>query len=231
MNRASIARRIFLSPQFRTIQYQDDVERQEAINLLIDETVEEVATKSDWSFLLVEGSKATTAGTSDYVLEGGSNQDGRRLINLTYGSGRRFIQKYDIVDVEYILSDVTDPSQVIAWAQIGEDGGFPKVRLFGTPSTADTIYYRMLKKNVKIEDWPEEWGSVIVYGVLSRIDMNFRPMYMDAIAEMRQRYEVAGWSQQPPFLDNDVTSYNYAINAGNGYAGNSTAARVIVRNS
>ena len=79
------------------------------------------------------------------------------------------------------------------WVHDGRaSGGFPKVKIYATPSSAETMTYRYLRNNVGIGDIPNQYSYVIVSAVLKRLLPSFSGQYEVDVRRMIDSYTRQG---------------------------------------
>lgn len=173
----------------------------------------EVATEFDWDFVVSDASFTTTDSTAEYTLTGNSN-DCRDVINLRFadadGTTIKVLRRLRPVDMDSFQSE-RSITEIGWWYVSGRSrNGFPKVTIVGTPdSDEDTIYYRYRRKNISVEDFPDEFGSVLRDGLIAKFLPSYRPYYRNSLNIMIDRYAAAGGDADPARLsDKNIYANN-----------------------
>ena len=148
-------------PAFRLIGLPD-AEKTKAITEYARTAIDRIAMRKDFNFAVGTASTVTVASQSDYTLKG-NQDDCREVINIVYGSDAVLLDKVEGVQWDVDIELFESPSTPSVWYELQLDNGFPQVKIIATPSVADeTLAYRYRRKNIPIEEFPDEWAFVLV---------------------------------------------------------------------
>lgn len=192
-----------------------------SIDVYAPEVVREVATRYDWSFVLEthDHSGGTIASQADYTLLG-RNDNARDIINIRYGDTLILLDERTPERQDEWQTQRSALSGVWIWIPDGRDGKSPKIKLYGTPSTAgETIRYRYRRDNVTLQEWPVDFEFVIISGIASKLFPNRRGIFEDDIRIMIDRYESSGGEDDPVIQDPRIISANNRRALKFGYGG------------
>lgn len=159
--------------------------------------VDRIATAHDWDFVCDEASTTSVISTTEYILRG-NNDDCRDIINVRYGSGRgTVIERLNTLQTDRREGEseagVSDTEKVYGYTVYGRsDDGFPQIKLFDSPASAETITYRYRKKDISLSVIPDEFGYVVRDMVLANFDSKYLGVAERRLGEMVNRYTVGG---------------------------------------
>ena len=156
--------------------------------------IDEIVGSYDFDFAVNEYSDVTTvANQANYELEGES-KDLRDIINIRIGDSNAVLAKLRPLDADDLLDTNDVAGGVGAWYQFGLSGaGFPVITLVRTPTVGgDALKVRYRKNNIPIEDLPDEFGFLIVSGVLGWILPAKRVQDERLLTKVIKRYRYGG---------------------------------------
>lgn len=156
----------------------------------------DIGLSHNWGFAVDTASTTSVSGTSEYTLKG-NNNDCRSIINLRWGENEGVVlREYDQLEFDRKLSadneDENTGDQFAYTIFKYDSSGFPKIKIYNTPTEAKAITYRYYKKGMNIEDLPEHFLGVIVSGVKSQIDERLLPLYQEQLNKMIDEYSPGG---------------------------------------
>lgn len=160
---------------------------------VVDHVVDDIVTSWDFDFAIGEYSDdSTVSGTAAYVLRG-ANNDLRDIVSIRLGSSKKILDRYRPQDMDALLNANQEPTGVFGWYLSNRHGdGFPEVTLVNTPTTAEALYVRYRKNGLTLADIPDEFGHVVVRGVLGWMQPGLIGLYRDALRVMVERYKAGG---------------------------------------
>ncbi len=188
----------------------DDSYWKTVIPYMLQPILDEISVSYDFAFVLDEYSDVTTvADRSEYTMSG-RNHTLRDIISIRYGSGYRVLDKLRTLDADDLKSSGSTFGDVAAWCSFKlSDSGFPIVTLFDTPATSgEVLYVRYRMKDVSIDRFPASFGWVIAHGVLSWVQVDFRPEFIGSLKKMIQRYRTGGKDISLATMDPSITTGN-----------------------
>jgi hypothetical protein len=167
-----------------------DDQKVEAVNGIIPIAVAEASGRHSFDFTTDVCDDVTVANQSQYRFTG-NNGDCQNVINIRYDTSSTLLEKKNPVVIDQILSGNDETLAVQVWVPRGRVNGFPNIELYGTPTTAGLrLRYRYQRNNITVEDWPEEWASVLTYAVLQYLVPSAAREYEAKLTMMINSYEV-----------------------------------------
>ena len=197
----------------------DEGQKRRTLELALVSAIDRIANTYDFPFA-VNTTTFTTDGSATYVLRG-TNSDCRDIVSMR--KGNTIIERRLPREMDDILSRQT-PSKAQYWVLTGVEDGHPKVTLYDTPNSGDTIEYRYRRRNIPVSDFPNEWAYVLHLVALEIVESR-SPDFIGlqvtrdaqrALLEMRMHYSrTLGYQRLP--LDPDWRSRNITRNRKYGY--------------
>jgi hypothetical protein len=222
----------------------DDTKKQEAVAATALGTFSRLVALYPWPFATARATRASVANVSEYALRG-NQDDAASIVNIKWGDGKKVLEKWDenaydemISEAASVNSDGSTDMTLIndaptLWVPYGEESGFPRVKIHGTPTTVQTMYYRFYKKSLKLDIWPEQWRMVLILNIEADLfgsgapfnsEMEYRgdPGYASRKAEevlndMIAQYERAGGEESPVPLGRAIKARFRRWGGLNGY--------------
>jgi len=182
----------------------DQTTKKNAITMYINVAVNEVATSHSWDFSTDEKATATVANQQEYTLRGKTNNC-YNIINVrlgTYNVDEVELTKLSPLTKDTFLSDRTI-SGTGYWSPNGRHSGFPKIKLYDTPTTVKTMTYRYVRNDVGLGEIPDQFKHVIMSCVIKRMVPGFYKQYEKDINRMISQYDVGG--HEPLIAKKDPT--------------------------
>ena len=164
----------------------------EVVPNMVPMVLDEIVGAYDFDFTCKTYSdESTVSGTSEYTIRGDSRKDCRDIISIRYGN--IVLDRKRALDVDQIVSDEGTGSGVWAWSITSRsDDGYPVVKIINTPAETKTLNIRYRRKDVGLEEFPDEFGYVIAQGTLAWINPYYRRFYDRAFKKMVKRYDAGG---------------------------------------
>ena len=215
MTEQNIVSVVLMLPVVQGIEIPVDQKR-DALRALMPGALDEVVMAYDWRFAIDKATESSVADQADYTLEG-NNGDCRDIINVKY-DGDLLTKMRQVAWDEYI-TDRTHTG-VNTWIPTAPVNGFPTITIKATPSTADEdITYRYRRKNVPIQDFPDEFGFVLVSALTKRIVPEYTAVYDNDLEEMINRYAYGGGESDQIKQDPKVVAKNNRRSRLMGFGG------------
>lgn len=172
--------------------------------------VDEIVTAHDFDFALNTYS-LTWPATAEQTLTGEDN-DLRDIVAIRYGSDNDVLQRMRLLDALDFLQNGGSIGSVAAWYQSGTDNaGMPKVTLIDTPTTSATVRVTYRKKDLTIRHIPDEFGYVLVEGILSTLYPARRRLFERALRKMIYRHKVGGKDYMQVSADPHIVGMNQDV--------------------
>lgn len=217
---------------FNLLGIPDD-QKSAVIPAYAQSAIDRVAMRHDFNFSVAEKTDAATVvSQSDYTFTG-NQDDCREIINIRYTTDDVLLEKYEGVQYDVDLKYFYAPSTPQLWYEVQSVNGFPTVRIVGTPTTVEVLKYRYRRKNIPIEEYPDEWGFVLADFVLAMLadiwkNKDGQTVTYDfwGIAEKSMREMINGYrregggSPKRIQLDNVARLANIRRNRKYGYSNN-----------
>jgi hypothetical protein len=147
LNIEEFTRLISNKPAFKLLNIAPE-KRDEIIEFYTALAINEISTRFDFTFVIGRDTFDTIANQTDYEIIGISN-DCRQCVSIWY----------DLDD----NGEVNDEENVEEWTEIGIQNGHPLIRLKDAPITTGlTVDYKYRRKNVPINEFPDEWISTLI---------------------------------------------------------------------
>lgn len=197
-------------PLVQAVQSLTVEQKTEAIKAIIPLVINEIGTSYEWDFSTKSHTEVTVADQSVYTFTG-SNNDAQGIINVYYDD-TVLLQKLRPVDADAFLSNRT-VTGIGWWTPAGRaTGGFPKVKIINTPSDAgENLTYRYFIKMTEIGLIPDQYGYVIVDGVLKSLFPELKYQFDRSIKKMIDSYNQEGNDPMQQRLDPDTAAGNNRI--------------------
>ncbi|MFH1740221.1 MAG: hypothetical protein ABIH23_14530 [bacterium] len=202
----------------------DDGKKRDAIKPSAGATFARLVSLFPWPFATGRATEPTVADQSEYTLKGNAS-DAASIVNIKYGTGKKLLERWDENALDDMISDAsttnddgsTETTNITEiprlWVPYGEENTFPRVKIHGTPTTVQTMYYRYFKKNLEMVIWPDQWRMVLFLNIEADLfgsgapfnsDLEYRsdPHYFNDKAEevlndMIAQYERTGGEESP----------------------------------
>lgn len=193
----------------------------------------------EWSFLFASATEDSIANTNEYALSGANNDCG--IIQAVYYAGNEVVFKDSLEFDRLTKSGTALPTDglVSIWTRLpGTDasGGFPILKLFGTPSlSGDDIYYtykKSIDESDPLKHVPAAMRDLFECEAVSRFhpNPNDRADYSKRaevlVNVLLKRYRKTTVASRPARIDPLQRARNYEINMLGGYR---NITRVIVQ--
>jgi hypothetical protein len=210
---------IIIMPQFKAFQ-KDEVVIRGAIKAKLPRAINRVVLQHPFDFAvdITNVNGGSVDGQSDYSCPG-KDDDAMQILSVRYGDDLDKLSKMslsDFEDEETWLASSGSSVNIYAWAPLPTDDGTPKIRLLETPDAdGDVIKYRYHRKNLTIEEFPEEWLYVVESALLACMEM---PNTFDAdIREMLDHFDTPSGNPNPVRMSKYNRNRNIIRNQHHGY--------------
>ena len=217
MNQDALISAVMLMPAIRGITMSDS-EKRTALEAQLPSVKTKILYSYDWDFAIDEKSTVTVADQAAYVLKGNAN-DCRDIINIRYGSSAILIDRMRQVDFDewYTYRTLTS---VAKWVPDGREEGFPRVRLYSTPSVAgEAILYRYRRTDVTISEFPDDFAFVFQSGLAMRMIPGYDKVFKDDLGDMIKMYNFGGGEDNQIKQDPSIVLRNNKRATLYGYGG------------
>lgn len=211
MTTTEVKRLVEKLPLIRVMEGLAANEKADVIESYIPIALDKIFRDYDWQFVIKTADESLVEDQADYVLRG-ENDDCRDIVSILYGNtsyGWVPLDKKNLVDYD-IWVEYRNPTGVELWIPSGySDTGFPKVTLVATPTDDSySIRYRYRRNDLQIDDFPDDFADVLIYGVALWLVPDYVRLYRDALSKMIERQEAGGADDQPAHLDPVIRERN-----------------------
>lgn len=173
----------------------------------------------DFPFNRGEATFTTSGSVVDYTLKG-LNSDCREVKFMNFGANKTPIEKMREADYNRKYANTVTPTTIAGWYPAGEAEGFPAITLIGTIGDGTEITYVYRKKNMGVEQWPEEWLYVLDDMTLSMAfptETTLEAKSKRSLKEMVEKYERPAGEESPIIQSSEWTKRNIERNRKYGY--------------
>ena len=194
-------------------------QKKESLRANIDVAVGEIIRSYPWDFAIDVTTETAVVGQSEYVLRG-KNTDCNHVVKIKYGDGGlndSTLEEKTIYDMwdDHVNRDF---DIVKYWYKSGRDTAkMPKVVLVGTPTSGETITYIYYKKNIGIDQIPDDYINVVISGTLKNIFPGYLPLFRFDLERMIHNYELGGNEFFPIKLNPETKAGNTYRNGLGGW--------------
>jgi hypothetical protein len=212
MNKDIYLNMVMNKPAFRAMQIEAG-ERTATAELYMQSAIDKVATYFDFPFAIATHTELTVAAQSEYEFHG-ANEDCRDIISIRYDTGEMELEEYTRgeLDAKY-GSFESIPSEPVLWVRESDRNGFPLIRLVGADAVGGkNLKYRYRRKNIGINEYPDEWVDVLITAQMTIMMDAFRVeggpftfgdfdrKFAKKISRMVSQYEKGSGSERPALL-------------------------------
>jgi len=211
----------------------DEIKKKDAVKATANLSFARLVALYPWPFATGHAVQATTANVSEYTLKGNGG-DCAAIVSIRYGTGKKLLEKWDENTYDEMISagvsvnedgstdSANDSSIPYLWFPYGEENKNPRVKIHGTPTSIQNLYYRYYKKKLQMDIWPDQWALALIATIEADLfgsgapfnsDTEYRsdPGYFTRKAErmiddMIAQYERSGGEDSPAPLGRAILS-------------------------
>ncbi len=150
--------------------------------------ITEVVTAFPWDFAIKETTFTTVINTGSYTLAGDDNDCLSIFYVKVTDTDKEIISK-TINSMNEIRNDNRDIIDCRYWIPDGRDGGSPKIKIIGTPSTAKSITYQYWRNNISIGNLASDFDLLTIECLAKRFVVSREAIYERQLTKVMRNYD------------------------------------------
>ena len=188
----------------RQLSSAGEATQKDRFSAVLQSALDRAVSSSDrfW-FAIGEADYTFSSDDSNTIILKGEN-NARDVYQIKQGS--TFLYQYEEMEFERLAQTdtplTTTSATLKGWIRRPDQEGFPTVQIFPSPATATVLTYRYLMSGITLEQFPDQFHDVIVFGVLTMLRSDlFRFDYNQRMHDMKQHYKSnrkGGFDPLPP---------------------------------